>query len=346
MTQEQATDGPAASRAEVEDLVYAYCDAMDVGDATRAADLFTESARLVGHGDRDVRGTAALLEHFRSEIDGSCATAHLSSNLRAEWHDAEGVWRVTSYLMVWRKDVSGRQDRTYLQCRDEMVRDGARLRIRQRSLTVQGEESDTESVAQKVFEVMATSRAVRRFRDEPVPDEVLRQLVEAATWAPSPQNRQPWEFVVLNDPAALAVAADAIGPRAEELRELGARTSDPARRKMFLDVAALIERLGAVPAIVLVCGRPLEHDSPAGREAMLLSALYGASQNLLLAARAVGLGAVFTTLHVHGEDVIRQRLGIPGGIFIAGTIVLGWPAAPVGRVRRRDVDEVLHWQSW
>jgi nitroreductase len=98
--------------------------------------------------------------------------------------------------------------------------------------------------------------------------------------------------------------------------------------------------------IILVCGRPLQHDSPAGREAMLLSALYGASQNLLLAARALELGAVFTTLHVHGEDAIRAGLGIPDEAVIAGTIALGWPDAPTGRVRRRPVDDVLHWQSW
>ncbi|MBS4754559.1 nitroreductase family protein [Nocardioides sp. zg-ZUI104] len=330
---------------EVEDLVLSYADAMDLGDAERAAGLFTPDAVLVGPEGVELVGAAAIAAHLGGEAARSRACAHHVSNLSSTWDRGTGSWRVVGYCMRWREDVDGSQTRSYWRTEDDVVRADAGWRIRRRVVTERGADR-TGTVAEQVLEVMATSRAVRRFADRPVPADLVRQVVEAATWAPSPQNRQPWEFVVLTEPESVGVAARAIGPRAAELREYGARSEHPERRKMFLEVASLVEGLGSVPVLILVCGHPLTHASPAGPEAMLLSALYGASQNLLLAARALDLGAVFTTLHVHGEEAIRAGLGIPDDVVIAGTIALGWPDAVPGRVRRRPVQDVLHWQSW
>lgn len=332
------------SRALIEELLYEFCEAMDSGDKDRAVGAFAPDCLLELDGVSLARGIDELDAHVISELMRTRASAHHCSNLRVDL--AEDGARVSSYLMIWSLDEHGRQERRFLRCADEVVRCDDMWRIRHRRLTEVSRTKDVPDPAAAVFEVMATNRAVRRFREEPVPDELLRSVVEAATWAPSPQNRQPWEFLVLTSPGALDVVAKAIEDRADELEAIAGKVADPHRHKMFSDVAALVRGMGSVPAVILVCGRPLDYDSPAGSEAVLLSALHAASQNLLLGARSLGLGGVFTTLHAHGESAIREGLGIPSDVVIAGTIVLGWPAVEFGRVRRRPVDEVLHWQRW
>jgi nitroreductase len=78
----------------------------------------------------------------------------------------------------------------------------------------------------------------------------------------------------------------------------------------------------------------------------MLSAVYAAAQNLLLGARACGLGAAFTTFHLGAEDAIRRLLKIPDDKFIGVTMPLGWPAAPFGQLTRRPLEEVVHFESW
>lgn len=336
----------ATQQALVEDLLYEYCDAVDAGDRDRAVALFTPDCVLEENGQLRLRGRKALEAHVVKELRDARATSHHCSNLRIEMADDASAARVSSHLLVWRASAGGRQERRFLRCYDEVVHVDNAWSVRRRVLRDVARTTDGTDQAATVFEVMSTNRAVRRFRDERVPEATLRSLVEAATWAPSPQNRQPWEFVVLTSTEAQTVVADAIGHRADELDGLAGQLSNPGRRKMFSDVADLVRGIGSAPAIILVCGHPLDYASPAGSDAALMSALHGASQNLLLGARALGLGAVFTTLHAHGERAIREGLGIPTDVIIAGTIVVGWPAVSFGPVRRRPVDEVLHWQRW
>lgn len=334
-----------ADRALIEDLLYEYCDAFDAADRDRTVSLFTPDCVLEEGGQSPVEGRDALDAYVVEQFRAVRATSHHCSNVQVELTD-EAAASVSSYLLVWQASADGRQHRRFLRCRDDVTRVGDTWLIKRRQVRDVAGASDDATQADAVFEVMQTSRAVRRFRDEPIPDRLLHRLVQAATWAPSPQNRQPWEFVVLTSPDALAVMSDAIGARAEVLDELADGTKNPGRRKMFTDVAGLVRGIGRVPAAILVCGHPLGYDSPAGSEAALLSALHSASQNLLLGARALGIGAVFTTLHAHGEPAIREGLGIPAEVVIAGTIILGWPTGPVGPVRRRPVEDVLHWQRW
>ena len=74
--------------------------------------------------------------------------------------------------------------------------------------------------------------------------------------------------------------------------------------------------------------------------------LYPAAQNLIVAARAVGLGSVFTAYHALAEKEIRALLRLPAAARIAVTVPLGWPARPFGPLKRRPVEEVLHWERW
>lgn len=192
-------------------------------------------------------------------------------------------------------------------------------------------------------EVMSTARATRSFLDRPVDRTLLTEIVEAATWAPSPRNTQPWEFVVVDDPEPRARIGAFLEPRAAEVDAAAERLDDEAKRKMYRGAATLIRSISTAPAVVFVCGRATHYGREFSSEDMVLSAVYTAAQNLLLAARARGLGAAFTTLHIHAEQEIREVLALPDGVSVAVTIPVGWPTTPFKPLRRRPVGDVLHW---
>jgi len=191
-----------------------------------------------------------------------------------------------------------------------------------------------------VFELMATARAVRWLRPDPVPPEVVERLVWAATRAPSPGNSQDWAFVCVDDRQILerigAAFGEVMGPRLSRMDRPDRTTA------LMLDGATnLATNLSTVPLVVFVCGR-VSYPAADPREIFTWSALYPATQNLLLAARALGLGATLTTLHHTAEPLVRAELAIPDDVRIAATVPIGWPAVPFGSVVRRPVSEVLH----
>lgn len=195
-----------------------------------------------------------------------------------------------------------------------------------------------------VFDVMATCRAMRHLRPDPVPDELIEQLLWAATRAPSPGNSQGWDFVVVDDAAKKRPIAEAV--RAAMTGRIGAmRSDDPAEQRIFDGAMALVDGLDAAPVWIIVAG-PVVYPPAAPREQFVWSALYPAAQNILLAARALGLGAVMTTFHHSADATIREVLGIPAEIRIGALIPIGWPEREFGPVRRRPVAEVTHRNGW
>lgn len=196
------------------------------------------------------------------------------------------------------------------------------------------------------LETIATARAVRSFTDEPVPQAVLRTLVQAATCAPNGRNLQPWEFIVVTDPERRARLGAALEPRAAEVDAVIPRLRDPKKQRMYRGAAALMRSLGTAPALVFVCGHERDYGPEFPDREILLSALHSAAQNLLLAARALGYGGAFTTLHLHAEQEVRATIGVPDTLHLAATLPIGRPAGATGPVSRRPVDEVLHWDHY
>lgn len=186
---------------------------------------------------------------------------------------------------------------------------------------------------------------MRRLRGDPVPEDLLLRLVESATCAPSPGNSQGWDFVLVrSDPTRTRLAEtlrDGVRPLLPPVPEGG----EPARRRLLASAHHLLDHATEVPAWILVCGRPVYPASSPSAD-WIPAAVYPAAQNLLLAARALGLGATFTTWHMPREAAVRDLLGIPADARIAVTIPVGWPDAPFGPVRRRPVEEVLHRDRW
>ena len=195
-----------------------------------------------------------------------------------------------------------------------------------------------------VFEAMETCRAMRQLKPDPVADDLIDKVLWAATRAPSPGNSQGWDFVVLRDADKKARIAAAVRD-AMATRVAAMPRTDRTTRLMLDGTARLIDTLAQAPVIIFVAG-PVIYPPSSPREQFTWSALYPAAQNILLAARALGLGTTFTTLHNTAEPTIREVLGLPESIKIAATIPLGWPDANFGPVKRRSVTDFVHHDGW
>jgi nitroreductase len=194
------------------------------------------------------------------------------------------------------------------------------------------------------FEAMGTARSMRWFHPDPVPDDMIEQVLWAATRASSPNNTQCWDFVVVTDPAQRAALGEAMAPFAAVTTAMP-DPADATDQRTLQGARNLAARLAEVPVIIVICGRNIypEHRP---QEHFMWSAVYAAGQNLLVAARALGLGAAFTTFHGTAPEAFHRILGIPHDRHIGVTMPLGWPAGPVGPVTRKPLTEVVHRDRW
>jgi nitroreductase len=195
-----------------------------------------------------------------------------------------------------------------------------------------------------VFEAMGTARAMRFFQTDPVPDELVEKVLWAATRASSGNNTQGWDFVVVRDAEQRGRLGEALAgfvKRVEAMPDPGNETD----RRTLVGAKNLGATFAQVPVIIVVCGANIyPPDHP--RETFMYSAVFAAAQNLVVAARALGLGAAFTTLHNVAEPQFREILQIPTDRYLGVTIPRGWPAGPVGPVNRKPLEEVVHHDRW
>lgn len=194
-----------------------------------------------------------------------------------------------------------------------------------------------------LFEAIHTQRAIRRFAATPVPPELVERVLEAAVRAPSGGNQQPWAFVVVT-------AAETKRRIAALYRKSWDEVYGPPERAATLSqqvhssASYLAEHMADAPVLVLAC---IRHDgSPSSM--VRGASIYPAAQNLMLAARALGLGTALTTLHKRYEREVKEVLGIPDNVETAALIPLGYPAAPehFGGSRRMPAAEVTHQERW
>jgi nitroreductase len=186
------------------------------------------------------------------------------------------------------------------------------------------------------FEVVLNQRACRHFSDEPVDFELVTRCLEAAIHAPSAENHQPWVFVVVRDPAQRS-AVNELTRRA--WREGGRAHSESRLPKALMkDVDDGAERgFAQAPVVVVVCG-----DSSIGLEVTLPASVFLATQNLLLAANALGLGSAMTTLATLFPDELSRVLALPAHVQPMAVVPLGWPRRPMGPPRRLPLAERVH----
>ncbi len=186
------------------------------------------------------------------------------------------------------------------------------------------------------FDVVHTQRACRSFSDDDVPDELLAKVLDAATFAPSAENKQPWAFVVVRDP-------DTRGRIAELTRQVwegGARQYEETHldARILADVdQGTTGGFARAPVAVVVCG-----DAGSAFESTLPSSVFPATQNLLLAATALGLGSALTTLATAMRDELSTSLALPDTVKPMAVVFLGWPAKKLGPPKRVSYREKTH----
>ena len=198
-----------------------------------------------------------------------------------------------------------------------------------------------------LFETIRTTRSMRRLKPDPVPTALIRKVLEAGICAPSGGNMQRWRFLVVRDAAKKAAVGayykrawdEQVGPR----YRAGAPPPGTSSERFFrlLDAAEhLAAHIHEAPVWVVPC---LAGAAP-GRTAG--SSIYPAVQNMLLAARALGLGATLTTLHLAFEKEAEAALGLPGDVHSYAILPIGYPQGRFGPVRRADLAEVAYEDDW
>ena len=190
-----------------------------------------------------------------------------------------------------------------------------------------------------LFETINTQRGIRRFKPDPVPRELITRLLRAAIKAPSGGVRQGWSFIVIRDQET----KDKIG----ELYRTGDRFSITPEltgqvRRVYGAAQYLEDHMEDVPAFILAC---IEMNANGTFSA---ASIYPAVQNILLAARGLGLGCCLTTRQTRFEEDIKQLINIPDDVATAALLPLGFPAEGVGYgpTRRRALEEVAFDGAW
>lgn len=186
------------------------------------------------------------------------------------------------------------------------------------------------------FDVVLGQRACRQFDDRPVGDDLIELCLRAATHAPSAENLQPWVFVVVRDDGLRGDIAE-LTRRA--WRQGGRQHSEGRLPDSLL---AEVDRgaeggIGTAPVIVVVCG-----DTAIGLESTLPASVFPATQNLLLAASALGLGSAMTTLATLYSDELRGLLDLRDSVRPMAVIPIGWPSRPAGPPRRLPLEQRAH----
>lgn len=198
---------------------------------------------------------------------------------------------------------------------------------------------------------LATTRTIRRYTPEPVPEADLAAMLWHATRAPSGSNRQPVRYLVLRDEPTstaarqlIAGAAQRMWAHKEERDGYGAGTGatpDSPKARMAATMRHYVDHFAEVPVVVLVCMERYRDPSPYEG-----GSVYPAVQNLLLAARALGYGGAVNMFHLMVEGQLRELLGVPDHVAMSACVTLGRPVGAHGPVRRRPARDVVFDGRW
>ncbi len=203
--------------------------------------------------------------------------------------------------------------------------------------------------ATDLFEIIHTTRAMRRLKPDPVPDELIRKILQVGVCAPNGGNTQRWRFLVVKDTKTKQQVQvfykrafdEVIGPRY--------LTSSPppgVTKERYLRQHAAVQHLTdhfhEAPVWIVAC---LEEGTAAPTRWSGAS-IYPAVQNMLLAARALGLGATLTTRHLLYEKETEAALGLPPGVHSYAILPIGYPVGRFGPVGRGALADVVYEERW
>jgi nitroreductase len=198
-----------------------------------------------------------------------------------------------------------------------------------------------------LFEIMTTTRSMRRLKPDPVPDALIRKILEAGVSAPSGGNMQRWRFLVIRDSKVKQTIGGYYKRAWDEVVSPRYRGGSPAPgtsregfARMLNAAQYLADHIHEAPVWIVPC---LEGANPTRTSG---SSIYPAVQNMLLAARALGLGATLTTLYLSFEKEVEAALGLPPDVHSYALLPIGYPMGRFGPVRRIPLAEVIYEDRW
>jgi nitroreductase len=198
-----------------------------------------------------------------------------------------------------------------------------------------------------LFEIIRTTRSMRRLKPDPVPAELIHRILDAGTRAPSGGNMQRWRFLVVTDPKVKATVGAYYKRAWDEIVSPRYRSGEPApgtsreRFDRMLGAAQyLADHIHEAPVWIVPCLEGANPSRTAG------SSIYPAVQNMLLAARALGLGATLTTLYLRFERDVEAVFGLPADVHTYAILPIGYPRGRFGPVRRAPLAEVVYQDRW
>lgn len=218
-----------------------------------------------------------------------------------------------------------------------------------------------------LFEAIHSARSLRRLKPDPIPEEFITKILDAAIRAPSAGNAQNWAFVVVRDAeqrrklGAIYRKASDIAAAVYRARTRPAHVTEEQWQRMMSSGAYLWEHMGDAPVLLVPCLKqrdmpPAEtlppeiqaryQDELAYLDRIRGASIYPAVQNILLACRALGLGTVITTNHLRCEDELKSVLGLPAEVQTFALMPIGYPIGKFGPLSRRPVSEVSHADRW
>ncbi|ETX05086.1 nitroreductase family protein [Candidatus Entotheonella palauensis] len=200
-----------------------------------------------------------------------------------------------------------------------------------------------------VFDIIHTTRAMRRLKPDPVPDELIRKILEAGICAANGSNRQTWRFLVVKDRAIKERVQhfykrafdEWVGPRYQNSAPPPGSTAEKYTRQ-HAAVEYLTDHFHEAPVWIVACLD--EGDSTPNRASG--ASIYPAVQNMLLAARALGLGATLTSRHLRYEEEVEATLGLPKGVHSYAILPIGYPMGRFGPVGRGALSDFVYEDRW
>ena len=196
-----------------------------------------------------------------------------------------------------------------------------------------------------ILEGINTLRSVRKFKPDPVPEEGLRVILDAASKAASGSNTQPWEFVVVRETSVKARLKEPM--LRAWLARLGGSTGMSTRmRDVYDEATEMLSNTEKIPIIIYCC---VDLNRVGKSQEVMYASIYPAVQNLMLAAHAIGLATCLTvhgSTSARGEPEVKRILGIPEHVKVACLVYLGFPAVKLGRPKRKPIEKFVHYDRW
>ncbi len=195
------------------------------------------------------------------------------------------------------------------------------------------------------LEAMETCTAMRYFKEEPVPKAELEKLIYAATRASNPGNSQGWEFLIIDDPAIKEPVGEKVLAGMAPFFEARPEGRDGVEERMLVGAEHLAENFAKVPAWIVCMARKVypPHDP---QESFMHSTIYPAAQNLIVAARAMGIGTCFTTFPGNAEPEIRELCNVPDDLHLFVYVAVGYPEREFMAVKRKPLEDVITWNRY